>query len=244
MAKQKKIQPKPKKPAQEVLTLHGENRSVFGKKLRKLRKEGLIPANIYGPDFKSTAISVIFKEFVRVYKIARETGVIQIVLDKKELPVLIKQMQKHPVENIILHVDFRKIDLTQKLETNVPIRVIGQSEAVNQKNGVLLTLTENLKIEALPQDIPQSIEIDISSLREIGQETKVADLPKSSLYQIKDPLEKVIVSVVLHKEESITPETTAPVTEVITEEKVEETAETPAPEEKPPAKSKPETPTS
>lgn len=240
MVKTTKSQSKAKQPSRETLSLKAELRTLFGKKLKKLRKSGSIPANIYGPDFKSTAISILFKEFVNTYKISKETGVIHILLEKKELPVLIKHIQRHPVENTILHIDFRKIDLHQKLETNVPIRIKGESEAVNQKNGVLLTLSDNLIIEALPQDIPQSIEVDISSLKEIGKEIKVSDLPKSSVYEIKEPADKVIVSVVLHKEESITPETTAPATEVITEEKTAETAEeTTTPEEKPAEKDKP-----
>ncbi len=216
---------KTKKSQSETNILRVSKRNIFGKKLKKLRKEGMIPANIYGPNFKSTAIVVGAKDFLKTYKITKKTGIIYLKYEKEEIPVLIKNIQRHPIEDIILHIDFRKIDLKQKIQTEVPIKIIGKSEAVVQKGGVLLTQSSKLLIEALPQDIPQSIEIDISSLKEIGQEIKVSDLPKSSKYEIKDGPEKVIISIIAHKEEKITPETTAaPPPEVITEAKPEEEA--------------------
>ena len=228
---------KTKQNNQDKLLLTVTPRTVFGKKLKKLRKEGVVPANIYGPDFKSQSVSVEFKDFVKLYKVAKQTGVVYLKLNKDELPVLIKNVQRHPVSELILHADFRKIDLKQKINTNVPIKVVGQSEAVSQKGGVLLTQAESLLVEALPTNIPKQIDVDISSLKEIGQEIKVSDLPKSDLYELKDRLEKVIVSVVEHKEEEILPQTApAAAPEVITAKPEEEVQ----PEEKPSeAKGKP-----
>ena len=215
----------PKKQAKSTsnkLILEVTSRTIFGKKLTKLRKEGLIPANIFGPQFKSTAISIPAKNFITAYKTARATGIVYVKLDKQEIPVLFKNIQRHPVTDEILHADFRKIDLTKKIQTEVPVKVIGQSEAVTQKAGVLLTQSDSLLVEALPKDIPSSIEVDISVIKELGREIKVGDLAKSTTYTIVTPPEKVIVSVVEHKEESIVPETApteAP--EVITEKVVE-----------------------
>lgn len=208
---------KAKTASSEKLVLSVVSRTVFGKKLKKLRHAGLIPANVFGPEFKSVSVSTQFKDFAKTYKTAKETGIVYLTLDKEEVPVLIKQVQRHPVTDNILHVDFRKVDLKKKIQTEVPVKTIGVSEAVTQKAGVLLTLSETLLVEALPQDIPQAIEIDISSIKELGQEIKVSQLPKSSVYEIKNPVEKVVVSVVEHKEESITPETAAAAPEVIGE---------------------------
>ena len=208
---------KAKTTSSEKLTLSITPRTVFGKKLRKMRHEGTVPANIFGPEFKSISVSVRFQDFVKAYKTAKETGIVYLKLDKEEIPVLIKQVQKHPVSDGILHVDFRKVYLKKKIQTEVPVKTVGTSEAVSQKGGVLLTLSETLLVEALPEDIPQQIEVDIASIKELGQEIKVSDLPKSGSYEIKTPLEKVVVSVVEHKEESVTPETTAAAPEVIGE---------------------------
>lgn len=204
------------------IELNVEPRTIIGKKVKRLREKGYIPATVYGPDFKSQSIQVPTKDFLKVYKTAHETGIVLLKLDKEQIPTLIKNLQRHPIDSFILHADFRKIDLKQKMETAVPVKMIGESEAVVQKGGVLLTQAESIMVEALPEDIPQSIDIDISILKDIGQEIKVSDLAKSSKYEVKDAGDKVIVSVIAHKEESITPEVAAPVTEVITEKKPEE----------------------
>ncbi|MFA6532953.1 MAG: 50S ribosomal protein L25 [Patescibacteria group bacterium] len=199
------------------VSLKAESRTVFGKKLNKVRKQGLVPGNIFGPDFKSKSISVVYKELVKTYKQVGETGIVYITVDKENIPVLIKTIQKHPLSSSLLHVDFRKIDLLKKIETNVPVKTIGVSEAVTQKAGVLLLQSDTLLVEALPEDIPSSIDVDISIIKEIGQEIKVADLKKSDKYVVKTPVEKVIVAVIAHKEESIVPETAVAAPEIITE---------------------------
>lgn len=205
------------KTSSDKITLTVQPRSVFGKKLRKYRIEGMVPANIFGPEFKSVSVGIPFNDFVKTYRVVRETGIVYILLDKVEIPVMIKHLQKHPITDSVLHVDFRKIDLKKKIQTEVPVVTVKTSEAVSQKGGVLLTQSSTLLIEALPGDIPKEISVDISGIKEIGQEIKVADLPKSTVYEIKTPAEKVVVSVVAHKEESITPETTAAAPEVIGE---------------------------
>lgn len=199
------------------VSLKAESRTVFGKKLSKVRKQGLVPGNIFGPDFKSKSISIVYKDLVKTYKLVGETGIVYITVDKENIPVLIKTIQKHPLSSSLLHVDFRKIDLLKKIETNVPVKTIGVSEAVTQKAGVLLLQSDTLLVEALPEDIPSNIEVDISIIKEIGQEIKVSDLKKSDKYEVKTPVEKVIVAVIAHKEESIVPETAVAAPEIITE---------------------------
>lgn len=210
------------KTTTEKIILEVKKRQLTGKKAKKLRKQGLILANIFGENFQSQSISVNFKEFIKIFKIVKETGIVYLKLDNEEIPSLIKNIQYHPVNNQILHVDFRKIDLKKKIETEVPVKIINQSEAVTQKGGILLVQTENLLIESLPENIPQQIEVDISVIKDIGQEIKVSDLPVNEKYQIKTNKEKVIVSVIAHKEESVKPETTTPETEVITEKPKDE----------------------
>lgn len=192
-------------------------RTVFGKNLKKLRHQGVVPANVFGPGYKSKSVTVPLKEFSKIYKLAEETGIIYLKIEKEEVPVLIRGAQRHPVSHLLLHIDFRKIDLKQKMETEVPVKTIGDSEAVNQKGGVLLTQSHTVLIESLPEDIPHEIEVDISSIKEIGGEIKVADLTKSDKYTVKDDPEKVLVSVIAHKEESLVAETTAAEVEITTE---------------------------
>lgn len=209
--------------ANEKITLQANKRTLLGKKAKQLRPKGLTPGNIFGSDFKSISVEVNTKDFIHVFKTAKETGIVYINVDKDTVPTLIKDVQKHPIDNHIQHVDFRKINLKQKIETEVPVQVIGTSIAVSQLGGVLLTQSNHLMIEALPTDIPQAIEVDISGIKEIGQEIKVSDLPKSDKYVIKEEPDKVVISVTQHKEESVTPETaTATGPEIITEKAPEE----------------------
>lgn len=208
----------------QKLHLKVVSRDLFGKKLKKMRHQGLIPANVFGPGFKSISVSVETKDFSKVYRAAHETGVVYLDLTKEELPVLIRQIQNHPVTHAIIHVDFRKIDLKQKIEASVPLKTVNDSPAIAQ-GGVLLTLSDHVLVEALPEEIPSEIEIDLSKLLEIGAEVKVKDLAVSAAFTIKDDAEKVLLSIIAHKEESITPETTVATPEVLTEKEGEVPAE-------------------
>jgi large subunit ribosomal protein L25 len=203
------------------LVLEAQNRDTFGKKLKKLRIEGKLPGNIFGPDIKSQSVTVDVKDFRRIYRKAKETAVVYIKHDKKETPVLIRAVQKHPVKNILLHVDFRNIDLKQKIETKVPVEVIGEAPAVEQKGGVLLTQLNEITVEALPDQIPSNITVDIAGLNEVGDEIKIIDLPKSDKYTIIEEPEKAVISIIEHKEESLVAETTPADEPEIIEEKPE-----------------------
>jgi len=198
-----------KKTSGAKLELAVTKRTAFGKQLKRLRREGVLPANIYGTGFTSVSVSVPHADFIKTYKVAKATGIVYLKLESDEIPSLIAQLQRHPIDSSILHVDFRKIDLKKKIVTEVPVKVVGVSEAVAQKGGVLLTLANTLMVEALPQDIPQAIEVDIAKLTEIGQEIKVSDLAVSDAYVVTTDAAHVIVSVTAHKEESIVAETAA-----------------------------------
>jgi len=199
-------------------------RDIFGKRLKKMRHQGIIPANIFGTGFNSMAVSALATDFAKIFKAAGETGVVYVDLAKEEIPALIGNVQRHPITNAIVHIDFRKIDLKQKIETTVPVKTINESPAVAQ-GGVLLTQNDHVLVEALPEEIPQSIEIDLSKLLEIGAEFRVKDFPASSTYTIKEQPDKLLLSVIAHKEESVTPETTVATPEVLTEKEGEAPAE-------------------
>ncbi len=188
--------------------LDAKLRTVFGKKNKNLRKEGLLPANIYGTNFPSQAISVNYIEFKRTFRTVGETGVVYIKTEKEEIPTLITSLQRDPLEGLVLHADFRKVDLSIKIEAEVPLTFVGIAPAANA-GGVVLTQADKVTVEALPQDIPNHIEIDLSILKEIGAEIKVSDIPVNPSYSIKTEGEKVLVSVAAHKEESVIAETAA-----------------------------------
>lgn len=153
-----------------------EKRKIFGKKLKKLRKEGILPANIYGKAVKSQAVQLPYKEFEKVYKEARETGLIDVQLDGELKPSLIHNVQKDNLRNIALHADFFQVNLKEKVKTMVPILTTGIAKAVSDKLGLLLQPLSQIEVEALPTDLPENIEVNVEHLAAVNDQVIVADI--------------------------------------------------------------------
>ncbi len=191
------------KEKKEKIKLSAKKRDLFGRKVKRLRREGKIPANIYGRDFKSTAITVEEKDFLRVYRIAGRTNVIYLDLEGKELPVLVASVQYHPLFDKPIHIDFKKVDLKQEVEAEVPVKIVGQSPAVEDKGAEVIIQSNTLLVKALPDKLPSQIEVDISKITEPGVEIKVKDLAAGKDYEIVDEPEKTIVVVTAHVAEEV-----------------------------------------
>ena len=109
--------------------LKAEKRKVEGRKVKTLRREGILPANVYGKDVKSLSIQVSLKEFSKVFKEAGETGLVEIEIGKEKRPVLVNNIQYDPVTDLPLHVDFHQVDLKKKTTASVPIEFVGDAPA-------------------------------------------------------------------------------------------------------------------
>ncbi len=197
----------------QALKLNAKKRTVTGRKVKQLRQQQLLPANIYGKDVKSLAIELPLKEFETVFKIAGETNIIELTVDKeaKSRPVLIGNIQLDPVTDFFLHVDFRQVDLSKKVVVAVPLELKGQSPAVI-KGGVLVKLVNELEIEALPKDLPDKLEVDISGLEEIGQAISIKQVPidSSKVKLMTENLDELVVKIEAPaKEEEPTPASVA-----------------------------------
>lgn len=207
-------------------TLLVENRSLTGKKVKRLRKEGIIPANIFGKDFKSTAIQITSKELQKTIKEAGETALIDVKVGTDVHPALISNMQKHPKYDSVLHVDFHKVNLKEKITTAVPVILEGESPIAKSGEGLILQTLNEVEIECLPTDIPAHISIDAEKLTEVGQTVHIKDLKieKDKVSITNDPEEVVVtVQTAEMKEEEPEPE--------VSPEDVEATAEKPEGEE-------------
>lgn len=201
----------------QALKLNAKKRTVTGRKVKQLRRQSLLPANIYGKDVKSLAIELPLKEFETVFKTAGETNLIDLSVDKeaKPRPVLIGNIQTDPVSDVFLHVDFRQVDLTKKVVVAVPLELVGEAPAV-AKGGVLVRLVDELEIEALPKDLPDKVEVDISGLEEIGQSIALKQVPidLSRIKLMTENLGELVVKIEAPaKEEEPTPAVEAPVAE-------------------------------
>ena len=203
-----------------------EKRKITGRKVKFLRRDGLLPANIYGKKVKSLAVQLGAKDFLPVLKEAGETGVVElkVVGEEKTRPVLIHNVQLHPVDGEPLHIDFYQVDLKEKVTTKVPIELIGEAPAVKEKVGILIQSLNEVEVEALPTDLPEKIEVDISDLKAIDDMVTVNKVKVSSGVKILTDEKEILVKIEPPaKEEEVAP----PPTE---EAPVED--ETPAAEEK------------
>lgn len=177
------------------VTLKVTKRAVFGKKLKALRREGVLPGNVYGKDIESIAVQLPVKEFQTVYDEVGSSGVVYLDFDGKEHPVLIHALAYDYVNNQPLHADFFQVNLKEKVKTMVPLHVVGEAAAVTEKIGMLMQPVSEVEVEALPTDLPEHVEIDVTSLAEVGQHLKISDIQKSAAVEILNDPEQVVASI-------------------------------------------------
>jgi large subunit ribosomal protein L25 len=156
-----------------------ETREVTGKKVAALRRSGVLPANVYGKGISSVSIQINTEDMEKTLKAAAANEVLDLRIggERDTRPVVIQKVQRHPLTSGVLHAEFYQVSLTHTMHADVPLVVIGTSDAVLTYNGVLMTALESLQVEALPLDLPSRIEVDISVLTELEQSLHVRDLP-------------------------------------------------------------------
>src|SRR3989344_5067085 len=160
------------------LSLKAEERKVLGKKVKNLRKDGILPAHVFGKGVEGEIVSVDQKEFLKVFKVAGETGLIDLKIGTEKIkPVLIREVQYNPVSGDLIHVDFYQVNLLEKVKVSVPIVQIGEApESVKLGETIVLQTLSEVEVEALPADLPENIEVDITSLKEIDDAITVGQL--------------------------------------------------------------------
>jgi large subunit ribosomal protein L25 len=155
--------------------IKAENRSVLGRKVKNLRKQGLIPATVYGKEFESKSVQFVATDLDKLYDEVGESTLVNLHVDKENLPILFRNPQYHPIEGNLIHIDCYKVNLKEKISAMVPIEFIGESQSVKNGN-TLMTITDEVEVEALPADLPESIEVDLSTLDNLEAVITVADL--------------------------------------------------------------------
>lgn len=159
-------------------TLDAQLRSMTGRKVKQLRAAKKIPGNIFGKKISSTAIVLEDRVFEKLYRTAGTTSLVDLLIagEKTVRPVLVAQVQRHPVTDHILHVDFRQVDLTEKVTATIPLRLVGEAPAVRDKGAILVTVHPEIQVEALPMDLPDHLEVDVTGFAEFGQSIRARDI--------------------------------------------------------------------
>ncbi len=178
------------------MELTAVKRDQFGRAARLVREKGLIPAELYGNGIKNEHVAVAIKDFRRVLKQAGETTLITLVIDGKKHPVFIHEVTTHPVSDAIMSIDFYQVRMDEKLTMKVPLLFVGEASAVKEKGGVLVKAMSELKVEGLPADIPQNIEISLAPLSDIGSSIHVSDLSIAKNLKIVDDGRAVVATVI------------------------------------------------
>lgn len=188
--------------------LNAEKRILLGRKVKSLRRDGILPANVFGKDVKSLAIKLPASEFTAVYEETGETGIIELSIkgETKTRPVLVGNVAVNPVTDAFLHADFRQVDLKAKITAEIPIELIGESLAVKEKVGILIQPLSVVDVEALPTDFPESLELDISSLKKVDDSLSVSDLKLPGKIKVLTSAEEILAKINPLAEEEKAPE--------------------------------------
>lgn len=167
-----------------------------GKRVVDLRKNGKIPAVVYGSDFKNRIISVDSPIFKRVFDQAGESSLINLSIDDSSPEkVLVHEVQIDPVTSEIIHIDFYKVNMKEKIKTEIPLKLVGESLAVVDLEGTLVSNKDSVAVECLPSDLVHEIEVDISVLKTFDDVIKISDIKAPARIEILDDLEEVAILV-------------------------------------------------
>ena len=181
---------------QKSYKLNAQKREITGKKVKKLRENGEVPAVIYGHDQKPQPLTLNKIEFSKIYSEAGSSSLIDLSIeDSSAVKVLAHEPDLDPVTGKPIHVDFYRVRMDEKIKTEIPLEFSGESEAVTQLDGSLVTNRDNVEIECLPADLIPNIEVDISVLKTFEDSITVADLKVPSNIEILTDKEEVIASV-------------------------------------------------
>ena len=161
--------------------LAAKERTIIGKQVRALRQDGLLPVVIYGKDRKPTALTVDAHDFALLFRVAGGNTIVSIDIEKEDgtkerKNVLIHEVAVDPVSGKLLHADLLQIKMNEKISTTVPLKFVGDSVAVMDLSGSLLTTADVVEIECLPGDLPHELEVDLALLVDFEAVIHVSDV--------------------------------------------------------------------
>lgn len=175
--------------------LHADPRTLAGRKTNALRAEGKLPAILYGFGTEPTNITIDRNAFVKAYRETGESTVLDLDIAGVAHPVLIVDVQRNPLNDFVTHADFRRVDLTHKIEAKIPLKLIGISSAVKDLGGILVQSLEEIEVECLPNALVHNISVDISSLKTFDNVIRVSDIAIPADIEVKTSLDSAVASV-------------------------------------------------
>ncbi|MGC1375589.1 MAG: 50S ribosomal protein L25 [Anaerolineales bacterium] len=204
----------------EKVVLKATKRTVTGKQVSQLRRAGQLPAVIYGHEIGSIPISLEAHSAGQSIPKLTSSSIINVELDGKLIPALVREKQKNYIKNVLIHVDFQAVSLTEKIRAAVMIHFSGLAPAIADYSAIVVHNLNKLEVEALPQDLPERIEVDLSGLAKIGNAIHVRDLSiPEAVTVLSDP--DIMVAVATATKEEAVEVVAAPTAEVAAPEIIE-----------------------
>ncbi|MCD6336006.1 MAG: 50S ribosomal protein L25 [Candidatus Latescibacteria bacterium] len=192
----------------EELVMRAKRRTETGKgHSKRLRKQGIIPGVLYGPEEDPTPIEIERVQMEELLHAGGETSLVTLLLGrerKRDRKTIVRDLQYDPIHGDLTHVDFQHISLTQTINVEIPISVVGIPDGVRNSEGILDHTMHSLELSCLPMEIPDHVEVDVTELG-LGQSIQVADLLEQESRIISDP-ERVVLSVILPKKAALVEE--------------------------------------
>ncbi len=177
----------------EKFTLDAEIRTITGKKVKQLRRQGLVPIGVYGPKIQPMNLQIPARSLQVMLMKAGGTNLIDLTVDGTSTTVLAREVQRDVLRGDIIYADFFAVDLASTIKTDVPIHFVNESPAVATNIGILITGPSMLSIETLPSNLISQIEVDLSSLAAIGDSIHVRDLDLGKdIVILNDPSEMIV----------------------------------------------------
>jgi len=206
----------------EEITINATRRELTGKQVKAYRKEGKLPAVIYGRHIDATPIWLDMRDATKTLSFMQQSSLVTIDLGGEKHLTLVREKQRNFLTGTLLHVDFQAVSLLEKIRTNVSIGTYGESPAVKNLNGVVVINMDSLEVECFPQNLPEQILIDVSVLKAIGQSIEVSDVKISELVDILNDPNDVILVVTAQEAEEEEAETGEIEPEVVVKPKLED----------------------
>jgi large subunit ribosomal protein L25 len=161
----------------DKITLKVDLRTLHGKKAKQLRKEGVVPAIVYGPGIEPVSVQAAYNDIEKVWRHAGKHTPVQLTVDTKKRIAMIKDVDIEPAKNRIRHVSFHAVKANEPVVAEVPIRLVGEGESEAERAGlVVLQSLDRFEVRALPMDLPEALEVSILELKEAGERVTLGDI--------------------------------------------------------------------
>ena len=172
-----------------------EPRDILGKKVKNLRENGIIPANIYGKGIDSIPVQMSYSKVKTMLNSEGINGYIELDIngEKSSRAVIIRDVTRHPISRDVEHIDFNQVDQSTKIQANIPIVIIDEAPAVTENKAVLLNGIDSLQISALPGSLPKSIEVSVAGLMEFDDAVFVSDIQIDNSIDVLSPSDALVV---------------------------------------------------